>query len=443
MVYSYYMPESLTHNYPADIDPTEIVEPEITTVVLKVNNYCELDCYRKEDGESGCYMYAKDTSYKGRPARMSLEVAQQVGVRAKEDAEAHDSHEKTFELHGGESMAFKPRALDTFLRTIQTALGDVDMKTGAETNGVNMTEDKLDVLLNYGTRLGISLDGNRQANRHRVFKNGRESFDRVMKTVELLNLPAYRHLFAGFISVANPENDAEETYDFFKDLLVPDGRPRVIGDNPQLSLVMPLGNYTNAPYQDAAHRASNPYGRWLSYFDERWLTSDDRELFVIKETLGLWRKLNGQAVNTDVLGGDTLSDITILTDGSYALRDTLSISADGITVLDANVFDHSFAEAAAIRRAKMQALGALTLSPICKDQCASPISKICNGGTIAARYDERQPEMPFLNPAVTCSDLQYRITHMLSLRALIHLQEQHERTVMPLLPDVAYNTDLS
>ncbi|HJP96351.1 MAG TPA: radical SAM protein [Candidatus Saccharimonadales bacterium] len=437
------MPESLTHNYLADAEPLTIVEPEITTVVLKVNNYCELDCYRKEDGESGCYMFAKDTSYRGRPARMSLEVARQVGIRAREDAEAHDSHEKEFELHGGESMAFKPRALNTFLRTIQVALGDVDMKTAAETNGVNMTEDKLEVLLDYGTRLGISLDGDRQANRHRVFKNGRPSFDRVMETVELLNQSAYRHLFAGCISVANPENDPAETYDFFKNLLVPDGRPRVSGENPQLSLVMPLGNYTNPPYQDAAHRATNPYGQWLSYFDKRWLTSDDPERFVIKETLGLWRKLNGQAVNTDVLGGDTLRDITILTDGSYAMRDTLSMSADGITVLDANVFDHSFAEAAVVRRAKMQALGALTLSPICKDQCASPISKVCNGGTIAARFDERQPEAPFLNPAVTCGDLQYRITHMLSLRALVQLQEQHERIVLPLLPDVAYSTDRS
>lgn len=442
MVYSYYMPESLVDNSHNLMEP-ELVEPEITTIVLKVNNYCELDCYRKSDGESGCYMYAKDTSYKGRPARMSLEVAQQVGVRAREDAEVHGSPEKEFELHGGESMAFKPRVLDAFLRTIQVALGDVDMKTAAETNGVNMTEDKLDVLLDYGTRIGISLDGNRHANRHRVFKNGRQSFDRVMQTVELLNQPAYRHLFAGFISVANPENDAAETYDFFKQLLVPDGQPRLSGSNPQLSLVMPLGNYTNSPYQNAAHRATTPYGRWLSYFDERWLKSDDRELFVIKETLGLWRKLNGQAVNTDVLGGDTLGDITILTDGSYAMRDTLSMSADGITVLDANVFDHSFAEAAAVRRAKMQSLGALTLSPICKNQCASPISKVCNGGTIAARYDERQPEAPFLNPAVTCGDLQYRITNMLGLRALMQLQTQHERTVLPLLPDVAYNIDRS
>jgi len=264
-----------------------------------------------------------------------------------------------------------------------------------------------------------------------------------MQTVDLLNQPAYRHLFAGAIAVANPENDAAETYDFFKRLLVPDGQPRLSGNNPQLSLVMPLGNYTNSPYTSAEHRAKRPYGKWLSYFDERWLTSDDRELFTIKETLGLWRKINGQAINTDVLGGDTLGDITILTDGTYAMRDTLSMSVDGITVLDANVFDNSFAEASALRHSTMQELGALTLSPICKDQCMSQISKICNGGTIAARYDERQPETPFLNPAVTCGDLQYRITNMIGLRAITQLTGQHERTVLPLLPDVAYNVERS
>ena len=438
------MSETITHPTEEPEQFAQLENPEIQGVVLKINNDCNLWCYPDEQGNSGCYMYAKDTTYQQRPHLMGQDVVEQVATRLAEDAEFRGSHEKRVILHGGEPLMVGARRLDAILGTIQDALPiETDMYSGVETNGVRITHKQLDVFLKYGTRIGVSLDGDRMANRHRVFKNGgKESFDYVINSIATLNQPKYRHLFAGIISVANPEADAKEAYNFFRELLVPDGQPRANTlDRPTLCMVLPLGNMNNPPYRDEAHRLSAPYGQWLSQIDRLWIESGDEHLFTVREANAMLQKMQGQPVELDGLGGDTLSDITVLTDGSYAIRDTLSMTEDGITVLDVNVFDHSLEEAASAQRAYMEKLGALSLSKVCQTACLPHIRNICEGGNIAARYNAGQ-ERPFENPAVTCIDLETRIANMYGLAAARQMRDQHHARVVPLLPDVAYNTSV-
>ena len=70
------------------------------------------------------------------------------------------------------------------------------MNIGVQTNGTLLRPPLLDVLKDLGIRVGVSLDGDAEATgRHRVYANGRNSFDDVAEGLYLLDsLRLPRHL---------------------------------------------------------------------------------------------------------------------------------------------------------------------------------------------------------------------------------------------------------
>ena len=55
-----------------------------------------------------------------------------------------------------------------------------------QTNGTLLDDEWCDLFLEYGCLVGVSLDGDREGNRYRVYPDGRSSFDDVFRGVQLL-----------------------------------------------------------------------------------------------------------------------------------------------------------------------------------------------------------------------------------------------------------------
>lgn len=86
------------------------------------------------------------------------------------------------------------------------------------TNGV-LLKKYMDFLVKYDFRLLISLDGNSFNNYYRVFKNGKQTFELVMKNVSVLKekYPEYFRNNVNFNSVLHNRNSVSDIYGFFND----------------------------------------------------------------------------------------------------------------------------------------------------------------------------------------------------------------------------------
>lgn len=445
------MSETSILNAP-NVLPEQEAEPlEVSTIIAKVVGGCNLACYPDENDDSTCYMYHKDVAYLQRPNLMTLDTVAKIGERLVEDVTAReqspDEARRLFLFHGGEPLLRTPQFFHEALATLTDITADriPHLRTAVQTNGTRLNEEYLDVFVEFNTGVGISLDGDRAANAGRVYKNGTESFDDALRGIECINQPYYRHLFDGIIGVANPDSDPNEVYDFYRGLLVPDdefvGRGQHGGEDrlPTLDLLTPLGDHSDPPYKNDAHRLQRPFARWMQEIDRRWV-EDDMEVFRLRSTQVLLNKIAGRPSNLDSFGGNSRNQIVVQTNGVYALTDTLLSAEGGITDLPASVYRQNLEQASRLADRRLDQLGALSISDTCATQCPSHISDICGGGTISARYDARS-ERPFENPAVTCYDLADRISNVKGLAVAVSLRRAHERTVGPLLPSVSYNVE--
>jgi uncharacterized protein len=84
------------------------------------------------------------------------------------------------------------------------------------TNGLFL-DKYMDFIINHDFALAISLDGNKEHNAYRVLANGKPSFDKLTKNIELLKNknPEYFEKNVEFISVLHDKNEPYEVRDFF------------------------------------------------------------------------------------------------------------------------------------------------------------------------------------------------------------------------------------
>ena len=82
------------------------------------------------------------------------------------------------------------------------------------TNGVLLDQGLCDLFNSFGVRVGVSLDGDRDANdRHRRFADGRSSHQQVLRALALLRRPEYRHLYGGLLCTVDVANDPLAVYE--------------------------------------------------------------------------------------------------------------------------------------------------------------------------------------------------------------------------------------
>lgn len=181
-------------------------------VVFKVSERCNLKC-------DYCYFFfAGDDSWKRHPAVVGRDVIEQLGRFCAQAAADYGISEITLIFHGGEPLLMRRSRFDEMCTTLRSMEDGFRFNFGMQTNGVLVSEPWIDLFEKHNVSVGISLDGNRQINDlHRLDKQGRSSYDRVVEGLRKLQAAADAGRIGrpGLLSVINPAADGAATYRTF------------------------------------------------------------------------------------------------------------------------------------------------------------------------------------------------------------------------------------
>jgi uncharacterized protein len=358
--------------------------------VLKVHSRCDLAC-------DHCYVYEhSDQSWRGRPKDgISGETAAYAARRIAEHAQAHGLAEVHVILHGGEPLLLGVERTREVLAVFRETIAPVTrLVLRMHTNGVLLSEEFLDLLLEYDVRIGVSLDGGRAANDlHRIDRRGRSSYDRVAAALELLRRPAYRRLYSGLLCTIDLRNDPVEAFE------------ALLGQQPpRIDFLLPHATWEHQPQGLAAERdlgdpkgGSAPYARWLGDIFAAWDRSGRG--VPIRTFDSVLAALHGRPSGTESLGLVPADLLVIETDGTLEQADWLKTAYEGAAATGFDVFDNSLDEAAAHAGIMARQHG---LDDLCDTCQACPVVAVCGGGLYVHRFN---PGTGFQNPSVYCPDL--------------------------------------
>ncbi|MFE7767022.1 FxsB family cyclophane-forming radical SAM/SPASM peptide maturase [Streptomyces sp. NPDC057438] len=377
--------------------------------VLKVHSRCNLDC-------DYCYVYhSADTSWREKPRLMETAVAEQVALRIAEHATAHGLPDVRIVLHGGEPLLLGAGRLEELLGILGRRLEEagVPVRFSAQTNGVLLTPDVLDVLLRHRVGVSVSLDGTRAGHdRHRRFPGGGGSHRLVTEGLARLGAPPYRPLYAGLLCTIDLADDPVDTYEALLaagpprvDLLLPHGT----WDTPPPGLAQRRGRIPADP-PVSAHGATDrrdgtPYADWLRRVFDRWYDAPVRETGV-RLFEELMAGVLGGTMRTESVGLAPVTLAVVETDGSIEQSDSLKVAYDGAPETGLDVFRHGFDDVLDQPRIRQRQSGASGLGPVC-GRC--PVLAVCGGGLFAHRYASGSG---FRNPSVYCADLAALTLHI-------------------------------
>jgi uncharacterized protein len=224
--------------------------------VFKVHSRCDLAC-------DHCYVYeAADQGWRTQPRMMSRETAAAGGRRIAEHVAKHALPRVRIILHGGEPLLAGHRHLGSLISEIRRPLNELDVPPRVDlrihSNGLRLDRGFCELFTEHGVRVGISLDGDREANdRHRRHADGRSSYAHVLAALDLLRSVEYRHLYAGILCTVDLANDPATVY-----------RALAAAEPPRIDLLLPHANWDHRPPRpDGIARASSltdpAYARWL------------------------------------------------------------------------------------------------------------------------------------------------------------------------------------
>jgi uncharacterized protein len=364
--------------------------------ILKVNSRCQLAC-------DYCYMYESvDQSWENQPIHMSRDVvdasARAVGGYAKKFGVT----EVGIILHGGEPLLEEPEFFDytasSFMRTVnEITNGATVPRFYTQTNLVRLDEPYLKVFKRWGIQVGASIDGSREANDlHRVYRNGRSSYDDVMRGWERLNAGRYQSLANGILAVADLRSDPLN--DVYRPL-------RALGPK-AFDIMWPHGNWETPPPAMETHedRIAAPYAAWTMPMAHEYLRNAGDQV-PVRRFEAILDALAGRPGRVESIGGGVLNELVIETDGSIQGLDIEKTSFSGGPELGKHVFTHSIEEAVVAGIEKIRRLGVLSLSEVCQP-CV--IKDACNAGYYVNRWKDGSYE----NPSVYHYDLLKLFTYM-------------------------------
>jgi uncharacterized protein len=358
--------------------------------VLKVSSRCDLAC-------DHCYVFEHaDQSWRLQPKMISEATVTLVAERIAEHASRHNLEGVRIVLHGGEPLLAGTRRLDWIcgeLRSVIEPAAQLDLRV--HTNGVLLDEGFREMFARHRVLVGISLDGDRDANdRHRLYRNGRSSYDKVIKAIGLLREPGYRHLYAGLLCTIDIRNDPIATYDALAAL-----------EPPVIDFLLPHATWDNPP--PAGERTT--YGDWLIAAHDRWAA--DRSGPRVRVFDSIISTTHGGSSGTEALGLSPSDLVVIETDGSLEQVDSLKTAYDGAPATGLRLTTSDFDEAARLPEITARQHGLTGLCDTCR---ACPVVTSCGGGLYAHRF---RTGTGFNNPSVFCGDLMKIVTHVRDARS--------------------------
>jgi len=355
--------------------------------IIKVHSRCDLAC-------DHCYVYEHaDQSWRARPKVISPAVVAQAGARIAEHARAHRLPEVQVVLHGGEPLLAGARRLSAIAAALRAAIEPscaLDLRI--HTNGVQLDEEFCELFLAQRIKVGVSLDGDREANDlHRKFASGKSSFSQVVRAINLLRQDRYRECYAGLLCTIDIRSDPYAVYRTLADL-----------EPPAVDFLLPHATWDTPP--PGLEAGQTPYADWLAAVFGAWKADGRRVPVRIFDSIiaTSW----GGASRAESLGLEASELLVIETDGSLEQADSIKVAFDGAPATGLDLSDHPLDEAAAHPAIRARQLGLAGVSQTCR-QC--PVVSSCGGGLYAHRY---RSDTGFDNPSVYCADLEKIITHI-------------------------------
>lgn len=358
--------------------------------VCKVASRCNLDC-------TYCYEYNMgDDSWRQQPHFMSADTVRALGQRVREHADAHGMKYVTFSFHGGEPLL---AGADFFRQTVtilRDALGSgIGSSFGVQTNGTLITKEMVGLFSKMDIGIGLSFDGPQADNdRHRIYANGRGSYDDIMKGARWLQTEDGQKIFRGILCVIDLQADPLEVFETLAAL-----------NPPSIDFLLPHGNWQTPPPGKAGRLESAYYAQWYITIFDRWFAGFHNHIRIRTFEEIITYQLGGKG-RLETLGLSPIDLICIAADGSIEGVDTMKSVFPGAHKLGLNVYDNSFNDVLHHPMVIQRQIGIQALS----DKCAScPVVATCGGGYFPHRYSKEQG---FRNPSVYCSDLLPLITHI-------------------------------
>ncbi|WP_327146928.1 FxsB family cyclophane-forming radical SAM/SPASM peptide maturase [Nocardia sp. NBC_01327] len=358
--------------------------------VVKIHGRCNLAC-------DYCYMYEMaDQSWRSKPKAMSRQVFLDACRMIKAHAFEFSLPSLDLVFHGGEPLLVGTRDLEYFARTAREILEPtVQVNLGIQTNGVLIDDEVLRICDRWKIQIGVSLDGGElEHDRHRLDRQGRGSYARVVAGLEQLLTPQSRHLFSGLLCTIDVANDPVRTYEAM-----------LLFEPPAVDFLLPHANWSAPPPGQASNTSETPYADWLITIFDRWYSAPQQETQVRLFGDIVQLLLGGQAIS-ETVGLAPIRLAVIETDGSLEQVDELKSAFDGAARIpvrgNGNPLDLALEDPSIVARQ----IGAAALSDTC---LACPIHTVCGGGHYVHRYREGSG---FRNPSVYCADLTKLITHI-------------------------------
>lgn len=338
---------------------------------------------------------------------LAPETATRIAFRIAEHAAAHALPEVAIVLHGGEPLLLGVDRTREFLAALDAAIAPVArLNLHIHTNAILLSPAYLDLFAQYHVRVGVSLDGDRAANdRHRLYRNGRSSYDQVIASLELLRKPQYRPLYSGLLCTVDIANDPIAVY-----------RGLLEQEPPRMDLLLPHSNWEHQPpglrFQrdpDDPKRGGGEYAQWLIAMFDAW-NADGRPV-PLRTFESVVAAMYGRPSTAEAIGLDPVDLLVIETDGTLEQVDSLKTAFEGAAATGLNVWDNSLDEAAVIPGITVRRDGIDGVSALCR---SCDVVQVCGGGFYPHRY---RPGTDFDNPSVYCSDLKEMIDHVAASEA--------------------------
>ena len=364
--------------------------------VLKVHSRCDLAC-------NHCYVYEHvDQTWRGRPMVLDLKTAKQTAQRIADHAAAHRLPAVRIVLHGGEPLLLGPQRMRETLATLHAVITpETGLDLRIHTNAVLLGETFLDLFAEYDVKVGVSLDGDRAANDlHRLYRDGRSSYDQVVASLARLRQPEYRRLYAGLLCTVDVANDPVAVY-----------RGLAEQEPPRVDLLLPHATWEHQPFGLTSPRdplkptvGDGEYAQWMNAIFDAW-EADGRPMPIrmFESVLGA---MHGRPVTTEALGLDPVDLLVIETDGTIEQVDALKTAYEGAAATGLDVWRNSLDEAGAVPGIAVRQQGIDGVSATCQ---GCEVVRVCGGGLYPHRY---RPGHGFDNPSVYCADLKEMITHI-------------------------------
>lgn len=361
---------------------------QLDTVLLKVASRCNLDC-------SYCYVYqGQDQTWKKQPKKIKIGTIDAI-INSLLEVSKKQKEGFAIVLHGGEPLLIGTKLLEKILGKLRQTLSSVKYPISIQTNGILINKEILNICSLYKTSISVSIDGPKISNDIARFDHkGNSSFSRVINGIELLrDHEDSNFLFAGTLSVIQPETNPKDVYWFLKNEV----------RSPNMDFLLQDGNHDFFPY-GKNNFESIEYGKWLAEVFFEYINDPEPPKIRLFDDL---IKINfGGLPIKEGKGENNFGIIVIETDGEIRKNDTLRAAFEGVDFFEGRpnitntCLTHILKLNEFINASKVQ----LPTSQVCLN---CPILKVCGGGMPLSRWSQKNG---FNNPSVYCRDHHYLIS---------------------------------